>query len=78
MVEINPVHKFSTLSFGVVGVATKVPLNSTQEIDDFGGDAQREMDLLQIRRHPILQMLAKLCDYSSKPNMRRCCQQSEK
>ena len=50
----RPVHEFSTLSFGVVGVSTKVPLNSTQEIDDVGGDAQREMDLLHIRIHPIL------------------------
>ena len=69
MVAIHPVHEFSTLSFGVVGVATKVPLNITQEIDDVGGDAQREMDLLQIRLNPILQMLTELCDDISEPNI---------
>ena len=66
---INPVHEFSTLSFGVVGIATKVPLNSTQDIDDVGGDAQREIDLLLIRIHPILQILAKLCDENSDPKI---------
>ena len=69
MAAIHPVHEFSTFSFGVVGVATKVPLNITQEIDDAGGDAQREMDLLQSRLHPILQMLANLCDDISEPNI---------
>ena len=69
MVEIHPVHGFSTLSFDVVGVATKVPLNSTHEIDDVGGDAQKEMDLIQICLNPILQILAEFCDNSSKPNI---------
>ena len=62
MVAINLVHEFSTLSFGVAGVSTKVPLNRMQEIYDIGGDVQRKMDLLQIRLHPILQILAKLFD----------------
>ena len=69
MVAIHPVHEFSTLSFGVVFVVTKIPLNSTQEIDDVGGDVQREMYLLQIRLHPILQMLANICDDISEPNI---------
>ena len=66
---IHPVHECRTLSFGVVGVTTKVPLNSTQDIDDVGGDAQREMYLLHIRLHPILHILAKLFDENSKPNI---------
>ena len=69
MVAINPVHEFSPLSIGVVDVATKVLLNITQEIDGAGGDAQREMDLLQINLHPILQMLAEICDDISEPNI---------
>ena len=69
MVVINPDHEFRTLYFGVVGVATKVPLNITQEIDYVGSDAQREMDLLQIRLHPILHMLANIFDDSFEPNI---------
>ena len=53
----------------MVGISTKVNLNRTQEVDDFGGDAQREMDMLQICLHPILKMLAELCDDSSKSNI---------
>ena len=67
MVAIHPIHEFSTLSFGVVDVATKVPLNRTYDIDDVGGDMQREMDLLQIRLLLILQMLTELCDDNSEP-----------
>ena len=69
MVAIHPVHEFSTLPFGVVGISTTVPINSIQEIDNGGGDAQREMDMLQIRLHQILQMLADLCDDSSESNI---------
>ena len=69
MVAIHSVHAFRTLSFGVVGVATKAPLNSKQKIYNVDGDAKREIDLLQIGLHPILQMLAELCDNSSKPNI---------
>ena len=69
MVAIHPVHEFINLSFGVVGVATKLHLNITQEINDVGSDVQIEMDLLQIFLHPILQMLADLCDDSYEPNI---------
>ena len=69
MVAIHPVHEFSTLSFDVVGIAATLPLKSTQDIDDVGGDAQKEMDLIQIRLNPILQILAEFCDNSSKPNI---------
>ena len=51
---IHPVHEFGTLYFGVVAVAAKVTINSTQEIDDVGGDSQIEMDLLHIRIHQML------------------------
>ena len=40
-----------------------------QDIDDVGGDAQREMDLLQICLHPIVQMFVELCDDISKPKI---------
>ena len=69
MVAIHPVHEFSTLSFFVVGIATKVTLNITQEIDGVGGNALREMHLLHIRLHTILKILANICDYSSEPNI---------
>ena len=69
MVAIHPVHEFSTLFFGVVGIAYKVPLNRTEDIDDVSDDAQREMDLIQIRLHPILKMLAKFCDDRYEPNI---------
>ena len=69
MVAIHPVHEFSTLSFGVVGVSTKAPFNSMQEIDDVGGDVQKEMYVLQICLHQILQMIAELCDDKSRPKI---------
>ena len=69
MVVVNPVNELSTLSFVVVGIATKVTLNNTQEIDDVGGDVQREMDLLHISIHTVLQMLVKICDDSSEPKI---------
>ena len=69
MAAIHPVHEFRTLYFGVVGCATKITLNIIQEIYDVNGGAQREMDLLRIRLHPVLQMLTELCGDSSKPNI---------
>ena len=69
MVAIHLVNELSTFYFGLVGIATKVPLNRTQEIDDVGGDVQREMDLLHISIHTVLQMLVKICDDSSKPKI---------